>query len=340
MNPYSDVGYLFFSTSDLSAQSLYIEGYGVTTIGALGIILNVIGIVDLLQRKNRKIFFNLLLASQLVFDSLLLATFLTKSVFTHFLGIPNEQFIFYYLILCPLIRFSICGTIFMTVTLAYSRTNAVEKPLQNRNSNFSQSERIQHLLKHVLPSFFASIILTIPWFWEYEVQYNFKTASGTPILLASDIRLDPIYSLTFVATFSLLLISVLPTLAIIVLSLRIYRRIRQSFSSTAGDNTRTRVFNNKNHTNKIVILIAVFFLIFRIPRMLLTIMEIVIQILNLNKIDIANAMGCYAREWISLLNFVNDFFQVLNSATHVFMYKGVSMFKSRSNEPNDLRTNV
>ena len=105
--------------------------------------------------------------------------------------VSNEQFFMYYLILCPLTRFSICSSMFMTVTLTFSRAKAVEKPLQNRNSIYSQSERIKRLCKHVLPSFVASIFLTIPWYWEFDVQYNFKTASGTPILLASDLRLDP-----------------------------------------------------------------------------------------------------------------------------------------------------
>ena len=123
--------------------SLYVDGYGVTGLGAFGIVANIVGIFDLLQKKNRQIFFNLLLSSQLVFDTLLLATFLIRSFFTYFVGIPNEQFFMYYLILCPLRRFSICSSMFMTVTLTFSRANAVEKPLQNRNSIYSQSERIK-----------------------------------------------------------------------------------------------------------------------------------------------------------------------------------------------------
>ena len=311
--------------------SLYVDGYGVTGLGAFGIVANIVGIFDLLQKKNRQIFFNLLLSSQLVFDTLLLATFLIRSFFTYFVGIPNEQFFMYYLILCPLRRFSICSSMFMTVTLTFSRANAVEKPLQNRNSIYSQSERIKRLCKHVFPSFVASIILTIPWYWEFEVQYNFKTSSGTPILLPSDLRLDPIYSLTIIAAINLVILAVIPTIAIIGLSHKIYRGIRRRFSAVGRNvaDTQTRVFNDRSNINKTAFLIAIFFLVFRIPRIILTIMDIVIQILTLNKSDFAYEMGCYSREWISSLYLANDIFQVLNSLIHVFMFKGVSMFKTR-----------
>ena len=137
----------FFSLGDIAHQTLLIDGYVVPIVSALGIVFAIIGICDLLQKKNRQSFFNLLLASLLAFDFILLLSYLINSIVIYFVAIPIEYFSFYPIVVCSSLRFSLTGVIFMTVALSYSRSKAVEKPFEARiNAMESDSEKLFRFL--------------------------------------------------------------------------------------------------------------------------------------------------------------------------------------------------
>ena len=310
------------------------DGYGVTIIALFGIGLNIIGVFDLLRKKKRKRFFNLLLATQFFFNLLLLTTYFIKSLITHFVTIPHEYFSFYPFFVCPVLRWSLSCSILMTVTLAYSRCNALENPILHRDSLYTQADRLKDLMKHISPLIILSIPITLPWFLEFEVESVDETENRTPSLFASHIRLDPIYSLTYIVIFSLVCLVVFPTVALTYLSIRIYKAINKDLTLsqirvvrspvTRSVSANTQSFNKKCPNNKIVIMIVIFFLIFSIPRVVFTVAEVVIQILRLNKPKYE--IGCSTEYWLGIVGIVNKLFTVINSSIHVFLYKSATKF--------------
>ena len=317
-------------SEDLSRISLLMEGYGVTSIAATGIFFIIVGLFELLQKKNRKHFFNLLLLAQLCFDLFLNAMYLIKSVLTHFVALPMEHFRFNDLFVCPALRFSLVCSIFMTVALTYSRARAVEKPLQQRSLGESRTDRIKHLAKYVVPVILTSITLTIPWFFEYKVSIDTTTLSGTPVLLASNIRQSPMYVIGVIGVFSLLILGIVPSIVLIVFSCRIYKAVQRSSFCREMANKYSQSFNKKTPRWEIVLAIAMLFLVSSIPRILLTGLEITIQFLTLFKSDTLKQIICYIPYYSTLLNNTNKLGTVLNSSMHIFLYKGISTCKSKT----------
>ena len=284
--------------------------------------------IDLFQKRNRVQYFNLLLAVQLCFDSFLLVTYLIKSVLTYFVAIPIQYFSFYPLFVCPALRFCLICTVFLTVTLTYSRAMAVEHPIRHRSSQLSQEHNMKRLMSHLFPVCLVSSILTIPWFFEYIIEEGPTTASGSPVLLASDIRLNPMYSFTYTVTFSLLFLCIFPTIALIILSGKIYKGMNNSHvrALSRRANSQIRMFNVKTPKSKLVIAIVIFFLIFSIPRVLFTIIELILQSFVISKNNALHKISCPFYYCLGLLNNLNKLFTVINSSIHVFLHKGVSVF--------------
>ena len=297
----------------------------------------VIGICDLLQKKNRQRFFNLLLASLLVFDFILLLSYLINSIVIYFVAIPIEYFNFYPLVVCSSLRFSLTCVIFMTVALSYSRSKAVERPFEARmNAMESHSEKLFRFSKLIIPVLLVSIILTIPWFFEYKVSETEISVSGQPELVPSDFRWNPLYSLTFIATYSLLILALIPTISLILLSCKIYSAIQKSYKNIARRNqtdSHSRIFNNKCLDSKTILAISILFLISSIPRILSTTFELVVQIILLSKqSDLIILIGCNTNTsyWTALLINLDKLFAVVNSSIHLFLYKGMPVIKSNS----------
>ena len=311
-------------------------------MSALGIVFAIVGICDLLQKKNRQSFFNLLLTSLLVFDFILLFCYLINSVVTYFVAIPIEYFSFYPIVVCSSLRFSLTCVIFMTVALSYSRSKAVEKPFETRiNAMESDSEKLLRFSKFIIPVLLVSIILTIPWFFEYKVSETKTSLSGQPKLVPSDFRWNPLYSLTFIAIYSLLLLALFPTISLILLSCKIYKAIQKSYKSVSQrsqTDSNSRIFNNKCLDSKTILAISILFLISSIPRILSTTFELIVQVILLSKQrDLIIFIGCNTNisYWTELLINLDKLFAVVNSSIHLFLYKGMPIIKSYSLSRHD-----
>ena len=312
-------------------------------MSALGIVFAIVGICDLLQKKNRQSFFNLLLTSLLVFDFILLFCYLINSIVTYFVAIPIEYFSFYPIVVCSSLRFSLTCVIFMTVALSYSRSKAVEKPFETRiNAMESDSEKLLRFSKFIIPVLLVSIILTIPWFFEYKVSETKTSLSGQPKLVPSDFRWNPLYSLTFIAIYSLLLLALFPTISLILLSCKIYKAIQKSYKSVSQrsqTDSNSRIFNNKCLDSKTILAISILFLISSIPRILSTTFELIVQVILLSKQrDLIILIGCNTNisYWTELLINLDKLFAVVNSSIHLFLYKGMPIIKSYSLSRHDV----
>ena len=323
------------SSEKLKVLETWIEGFVITPMASVGILLNIFGLVLLLTERRREKMFNLLLSTLLIFDTLFLCFNLIKSVATNLIVIPDNYLPSYYLILkfivYPGSRFSLMSSIFMTLALSHSRFRAVNKPIQHRNSLKSARNRIKYLLTYIIPILTASIILTIPCFWESAIEKHENTTKPAA-LIPSKFRQNPYYSIFYVGVLHLGLLGIAPFAMLVFITIKISKGINQNSYDitrlTSSQRRNVRIFNQKRNRTLVVNLIAVFFLIFHLLRLGLTSVEFIIQIKlnNNNSSAIVYEMGCEFPFFLNLLTSISELLLVINSSVNAIIYQGVCLF--------------
>ena len=319
----------------LTNLSPYIEGYGITTVASIGIILNLVGLAFLItERKTRM--FNLLLSSLLIFDTLFLGFNLIKSVGTHFAIIPAKYLKSYSIIVYSGSRFSHISSIFMTVALSHSRFKAVNKPIQHRSFLELKSDRIKYFLKYIIPILFSSVVLTVPCFWEYDINVNESISNRTAKLMPSKLRQNPYYSIFYVGILSLGFLGVLPVSLLFYYTIKISKSVRRNLLSLQIENLpnaqrkNIKIFNEKHYNNLVVNLVVVVFFICHSLRLGLTIVEFVIQVYSLNNETSMHEIDRNILLWLNLFSSISELLLMLNSSVNTVIYKGVKGVCSRS----------
>ena len=313
--------------------SIFIERYGITTVASLGILLNLIGVAFLIAERRKSVF-NLLLSTLLIFDTLFLVFNLIKSVGTHFAMIPAKYLKSYSIIVYSGSRFSHISSIFMTVALSHSRFKAVNKPIQHRSFLELKSDRIKYFLKYIIPILFSSVVLTVPCFWEYDINVNESISNRTAKLMPSKLRQNPYYSIFYVGILGLGLLGVLPVSLLVYYAIKISKSIRQN-SLSLGQLTNTqkqyiKIYNKKDGNNLVVYLIVIIFLILHFLRLGLTIVEFIIQVYSLNNKTSIHEIGRNFPLWFNLFSSISELLLMVNSSVNTVIYKGVNGLCARS----------
>ena len=136
------------SSEKLKVLETWIEGFVITPMASVGILLNIFGLVLLLTERRREKMFNLLLSTLLIFDTLFLCFNLIKSVATNLIVIPDNYLPSYYLILkfivYPGSRFSLMSSI-LTLFSAF------------QSYLWDPGSHPKHILSHI-PSCFRSCL--------------------------------------------------------------------------------------------------------------------------------------------------------------------------------------
>ena len=117
--------------SFLPTFHLLIDGYAVSILASIGIILNVLGGCFLLAGRRMGKMFSLLLSALLGFDLFFLLFGVMRSLQNHFFPISARYLKMYHVIVNSGMRFSQISSIFMVVSLAYARHSAIKHPIQN-----------------------------------------------------------------------------------------------------------------------------------------------------------------------------------------------------------------
>lgn len=218
----------------------------------------------------------------------------------------------------------------MTVALCHSRFRAVSKPVEHMNCMKSQKSRLKYLLKYIIPIIVSSVILTIPCFWEYEIQ-NVGDATRNATLIPSGFRRNPYYSTFYVGILCLVILGIFPFTSLVYFTFKISKGIKQNSMVTERltdlQRKEIRIFNQKSNRTLVANLIAVFFLEFHLLRIGLTIVEFIIQVV-LNKNSVVYYMGCKGPFWLSLLTSISELLLVLNSSVNTIIYQGVNGFST------------
>ena len=147
---------------------LVVDQYATSIISVIGIIVNIIGCLQLMAKSEREKMFNWMLSVTLLFDIFFLTFKLMRSLEEICFSVPNGYLWMYYIISNFGVRFSLTSTILMMVAMGHARYQAIQYPMRQRHLSSSVKKRIRELLKYVIPILLLSLVFAYPVLWELE----------------------------------------------------------------------------------------------------------------------------------------------------------------------------
>ena len=314
-----------------------------TVIVIIGILMNIL-FCFILSRKQLRNVFNSLLIALAIFDTLFLILESTEkdylSVSWNSGVLSQIQILLFPKLLYPLRRIVFFSSMYMTVAISLERYIAVTCPislhLQLKNDKKAQ---IIRFLKYFVTVFVASIVVTIPNFFESEAIYN-----NTTQLLELEFTIythTPENSRVFVDMVALIATSVLPFATIMYLNARTYRVIflRRKKQNVITENTqnlsdsRNSCQNLRRHMVSdegiqtaeeklyiIFLFISILFLICHLPRFVLDFD----MIINNKKFSQCAKAGFtiyyHSQIWDYSMSHIDSFLVIINSSLNSAIY--------------------
>ena len=307
-------------TSFISEQFLLaFDTYATSILAAIGIFINILGCCHLLNRSNRKHVYNLMLASMLLFDITYLISKLMRGL-EFFIPIPNEHLWLYYTIANTGARFSLTSSILMIVGIGRIRYQAVRKPLHQRLLLSSSKQRIQMLLKYLIPAMILSFSFSCTTPFEID-QTPSPLGNNHLTLTASSIRLSPLYSFFVLGMLNIVLLGLVPFACLIYFGYKIVlhtnkRRLQNRYAPDV-----IRMMNeNIENVSKMCVMLIITFIILHSPRLITSVGEFWVAAM-LNKEEITLQFGHGVPIWLQALAPISELCTILNSCLNVIIYK-------------------
>ena len=178
------------TTNYISLFHLVIDGYAVSSLAVIGLVLNIIGVFILTTGPRREKIINLLVASLQAFDAIYLLCRMLKSLTLWLILIPRAYFKAYMITVVYVLRFSMIASILMLVTISRARLCAIKKPLQH--NPLSWQGRRNYCFRYWIPAIMSSMVLTLPFY--YEIGYEqWETDDPNLPFTATNSRLHPVF---------------------------------------------------------------------------------------------------------------------------------------------------
>ena len=310
------------STDPLSMFHLIINGYSVSTLAVIGIILNMAGIWFLSTGPRRGTILGLLVSALLTFDAIFLLFEMFKSLEFLLITIPRKYFKTYVIIVSSGTRFSMISSIFMLVAIARVRLCAIKNPFQHNNALLSWEERRNYCLRYCIPVVISSAILTIPQY--FEIGDDLLEPNDADFVVAStNSKLHPLFSLLYIGVLNLGILGLLPMFYLAYLNNQIRKELKKNEEqrSRLSNHTRTGANEDSNddRNTRGLLAIIVAFIAFHAFRVLITIGEIDLLLFhnNLNT-DLKN--GGSVPTWLAVSFSLNELLLVINASANVVIY--------------------
>ena len=216
----------------------------------IGLTLNATGIYLLSRRKGYKNMFNILLTINLIFDSLYLAFQIPRSLYTYFISTnPSAT---YYMAINLGQRFSQTASVLMLVAFAHSRYQAVSKPYKVRELQLSWSSRRKQLLMYLLPTISFAASFAIPVVYEIDTEKITLCNHTLEIVVPSEMRLNPYYSIFFLGSLNLVFLGLFPFLSLLYFSYYIKKSLDQRLIFMAPQPHNESLKRRNAMNNKII----------------------------------------------------------------------------------------
>ena len=335
--------------------SWWVETIGNLCCGCVGLFLNSITIHVFSSPALQKNFFNRLLICLAIFDSLYITCEISE-VFRHRYNTILQQYIFVSFVY-PIRNVFMLSSIYMTVTLAFERYQAITDPVQYRIRGVRTSMN-QQLLTHLLPGVIFAVIYYIPKFFELYVgdrnECNYHS-NGTILnnssiteetqkrdakencmpmygLMPTSLRTNPLYVFWYIIVSNLTLTAFLPLCVLTFLNCRIItslkkfsenkRSLRNGNVRATADSpsrrSRQPASSSSTDVKKTFILFSIVVL-FAICHSLRVTFNIDEFIINVE--EMTNTQTCRGpRMWARYLRPMNSLLIILNSSLNFFIY--------------------
>ena len=308
------------TTNYLSLFHLVIDGYAVSTLAVIGLVLNIFGVFILSTGPRREKIINLLVASLLAFDAIYLSCKMLKSLALWLISIPRAYFKAYMITVVYVLRYSMIASILMLVAISRARFCAIKKPLQH--NPLSWQGRRNYFFRHWIPVIITSMVLTLPFY--YEIGYE-EWESDEPNLAftATNSRLHPVFLLLYIGILNLGILGLIPLVYLANLNHHIRRELKkvkeqyERLGSRRSDSSTNEESNEDKNTRGLLGVI-ISFIVLHSFRVMIAISEIDLLLFNNNTTDSQN--GSCVPTWLEISLSINDLFLVINASINVVMY--------------------
>ena len=327
--------------------SWWLEGLGSIIIGSLGIIFNITTIIVVLGSDLAASFFNWLLVCLALFDSLFLLTGILEAFRNHVGSSYVHDYVFV-MFLYPFRSVAMCCSIYMTITLAVERHNALITPVAchrrgsicpaNRTLNNYFKTHWKRVIKYVGPIVIFAILFYLPKFFELRlVRYATGSSNATGNhyeyiheVQLSELRKNNQYILWYLNVTNLLITAAIPLIALAYLNfnicsqLKTYVKRQPSVRKSVAENFNSDAKKKIQRKEKDVIAqtivlftIVVLFVLFHTLRIVLNIEELV----TLNNVAGDKEQGCtWLQYWTLVAVPISHILLSLNSSMNLFIY--------------------
>ena len=313
-------------TDPLSPLYVAINGYAVSTIAVIGLILNIIGIYFLSSGLRRGKILSLLMSSLFTFDAIYLMFETMKSLELWMVTISKRYFKSYLITVNAGIRSSMISSIFMLVAISRVRLCAIRKPFQHNNAILSWKERRNYWLRYCIPIVISSLILTSPLLLEIE-NTNVKKNDTNLVVAPTNLRLHPIYSVMYVGVLNLGILGLVPMACLVYLAYHIRmeleksRQRRERLGSVPQLNQvgSDRTESSEDRVTRGLVAVILTFIGFHTFRVLVTVGEMYV-LLDPDKENIVLQNGGGVPVWLEISLSMSELFMVTNATVNVAIY--------------------
>ena len=333
-------------------HSWWIQGLSLLVFGSVGILVSVIAILVLSDKKLSGIFFNKLIMALTFFDIAYLILSIGDSIRFNFIELNYCAFPGYvaFLVIYPIRKILMCCSTYMTVVIAFERFSAIKNPITHRNSLKFSSLNMK-TLKYVLIVGLISVLYGIPLFFAFQIKKMEDGEACVTTWLRSNENFVNIY----LNIISLVITGIIPFLClaffycVIFVGIKNGMKIKKELVGTkltVASSTKCLIQNTEKEMDEkksemvhsmILIWIVILFLTCHIPRIALNIEEMLSYNDRHETMETAKKLGLrcsgvqfwelIATDWYYLLLCVNplmNFFVYCYFSTKfqsVFKYK-------------------
>ena len=310
----------------------------------IGIALNTAGTYFLLHGKGHKQMFNLLLAINLIFDTMYLLCHTLINQQRHFdsLNPPVIARAIYYKMAVSGAHMSFIISVLMLVALAHSRYKAVTNPYEGRTIRLYGSVRRKQLLKYLLPAIFlATCFTTISL-----VEDLSKLQNGNVFYFQTDMPITKYHQIFFHGIFHVIFLGVFPFASLLYFTYHIKKALNRrytfiDYAQPHDDNMERTTRNDANAINdvqprnniimmrcknnkasKTLFLLISIFLLLHSGRLIgnLCAMILALRLNNISGDDMVDEFWSGDRSWLQEMLVLSDMFMVINASINFLVY--------------------
>ena len=308
------------TTNYLSLFHLVIDGYAVSSLAVIGLVLNIIGVFILTTGQRREKIINLLVASLFAFDATYLLCKMLKSMAFWLISIPRAYFKAYMITVVYVLRYSMIASILMLVTISRARLCAIKKPLQH--NPLSWQGRRNYCLRYWIRVIISSMLLTIPFY--HEIGYElWESDEPNVAFTATNSRLHPVFLLVYIGVLNLGILGLIPLLYLANLNHHIRRELKKEkeqderLGSRRSDSSNNEESNEDKNTRGLLGIITSFIVLHSF-RVLIALAEIDLLLFYNNTKDFQN--GSSVPTWLAMSLSINDLLLVVNASINVVIF--------------------